>query len=89
VIGAVYVPRAVASSSGLYGSIGTVFAILAWLFFFGRLAVYAATVNVVRWEAEHGTVSVEIELPKHPDVVAVEATRSGDALTAARSSPNT
>jgi membrane protein len=78
-VGAVYVPRAVASSSALYGSIGTVFATLAWLFFFGRLLVYAATLNVVRWERKHGTVTVEIELPKQPDVVPVEATRSGDA----------
>ena len=58
---------------------GVVFAILAWLFFFGRLTVYVAVVNVVRWEDEHGTVTAEIELPKHPDVVAVEATRSGEA----------
>lgn len=79
VLGAVYVPRAVTSSSALYGSIGTVFATLAWLFFFGRLTVYAATLNVVRWEREHGTVTVEIELPKQPDAVPVEATRSGDA----------
>ena len=55
------------------------FAILAWLFFFGRLSVYVAVVNVVRWEEEHGTVTAEIELPKHPDVVAVEATRAGEA----------
>ena len=78
-VGTIYVPRAVASSSALYGSIGTVFATLAWLFFFGRLITYAATLNVVRWEQEHGTVTVEIELPKQPDVVPVEATRSGDA----------
>lgn len=85
-VGSVYVPRAVASSSGLYGSIGTVFAILAWLFFFGRLAVYATVLNVVRWEEEHGTVTVEIELPNHPDTVAVEATRSGEAKEAAPAS---
>src|SRR5688572_11610062 len=80
-LGSIYVPRAVAASSALYGSIGVVFAILAWLFFFGRLAVYVAVVNVVRWEDEHGTVTVEIELPKHPDadVVPVEATRAGEA----------
>ena len=30
-VGTVYVPRAVASSSALYGSLGVVFAILAWL----------------------------------------------------------
>jgi uncharacterized BrkB/YihY/UPF0761 family membrane protein len=76
------VPRAVAASSALYGSIGVVFAILAWLFFFGRLVVYVAVVNVIRWEEDHGTVTVEIELPKHPDTVAVEATRSGEAVFA-------
>ncbi|HUP87222.1 MAG TPA: YihY/virulence factor BrkB family protein [Acidimicrobiales bacterium] len=79
VAGSVYVPRAVSASSALYGSIGVVFAILAWLFFFGRLTVYVAVVNVVRWEEEHGTVTAEIELPKHPDTVAVEATRAGEA----------
>lgn len=79
VLGSIYVPRAVSASSALYGSIGVVFAILAWLFFFGRLTVYVAVVNVVRWEAAHGTVTVEIELPKTPDAVPVEATRSGEA----------
>lgn len=78
-VGSLYVPRVVARSSALYGSIGVAFALLAWLFFFGRLTVYVAVVNVVRWEEEHGTVTAEIELPKHPDVVAVEATRSGEA----------
>jgi membrane protein len=78
VVGSIYVPRAVSASSALYGSIGVVFAILAWLFFFGRLAVYVVTVNVVRWEEVHGTVTVEIELPKHPDLVPVEATRAGE-----------
>jgi membrane protein len=79
VLGSVYVPRAISASSALYGSIGIVFAILAWLFFFGRLTVYVAVVNVIHWERAHGTVTVEIELPKHPDMVAVEATRSGEA----------
>lgn len=78
-LGSIYVPRAIGASSALYGSIGVVFAILAWLFFFGRLTVYVAVLNVVRWEEDHGTVTVEIELPKHPDTVAVEATRAGEA----------
>jgi membrane protein len=82
-VGGIYVPRAVAASSALYGSIGVVFAILAWLFFFGRLVVYVAVVNVIRWEEDHGTVTVEIVLPNHPDVVAVEATRAGEAVFAA------
>ncbi len=78
-VGSIYVPRAVAASSALYGSIGTVFAILAWLFFFGRLIVYVAVLNVVRWEEDNGTVTAEIQLPNHPDVVTVAATRSGEA----------
>lgn len=79
VAGGVYLPRLVTQTSALYGSIGVVFAILTWLFFFGRLAVYVAVLNVVRWEEDNGTVTVEIELPKHPEVVALEATRSGEA----------
>lgn len=79
VVGAVYVPRVVSSSSALYGSIGIVFAVLAWLLFFGRLVVYAAVVNVVRWEEDHGTVTVEIELPDVPGAVPVMATRAGEA----------
>lgn len=93
VVGSIYVPRAVTASSALYGSMGVVFAILAWLFFFGRLAVYVAVVNVVRWEDEHGTVTAEIELPKHPDVVTLEATRAGEAKDSvkveAETSPST
>ncbi len=77
-LGSIYVPRAVASASALYGSLGVIFAILAWLLFFGRLVVYAAVVNVVRWEETHGTVTVDLELPKVPGEVPVEATRAGE-----------
>lgn len=66
VIGAIYVPRAVASSSAVYGSLGVVFAIIAWLFFFGRLLVYSSIVNVVLWERGHGTVHLDIEVPAVP-----------------------
>ncbi len=81
-VGGVYVPRIVSSSSALYGSIGVVFAVLAWLLVFGRLVVYAAVVNVVRWEEDHGTVTVEIELPDVPGAVPVTATRAGEAQPA-------
>jgi len=81
-IGGVYVPRLVASSSALYGSIGIVFAILAWLLVFGRLVIYAAVLNVVRWEEDHGTVTVEIELPDVPGEVPVMANRAGEAQPA-------
>ena len=76
-VGAVYVPRLVTSASALYGSLGVVFAILAWMLFFGRLIVYASTLNVVRWEEEHGTVKVDLQVPKAPPV-SDEATRAGE-----------
>lgn len=76
-IGAYYVPRAVASASALYGSIGTVFAILAWLALFSRLVVYCSAFNVVRHEQRHGTVTVEIKVPRIEGEVPLEADRGG------------
>jgi membrane protein len=77
-LGSLYVPHLVASSSALYGSLGVVFALLAWLLFFGRLIVYSAVVNVVRWEEDHGTVTVDLSVPKLPGEVATEGTRAGE-----------
>lgn len=83
VLGGIYVPRAVASSSALYGSLGVVFAILAWLFFFGRLIVYSAVLNVVLWERSHGTVTIDLEVPSLPGREPKdEGTRSGEAIPA-------
>jgi membrane protein len=45
--GGVYIPRLVESSSQLYGSIGVVFAVLAWLLIFSRLVVYSEATNAV------------------------------------------
>ena len=78
-VGSFYVPRLVASSSALYGSIGTVFAILAWLFFFGRLLVLTSIVNVVLWERKHGTTTVEVEVPNMPGEDPSVGTRAGEA----------
>ena len=75
--GAIIVPRSVASSSALYGSLGVVFAILAWLFFFGRMLVYASTLNVVLYERVKGTITLEVAAPRVPHEVPVAATRSG------------
>jgi len=81
IVGGVYVPRLVGSSSALYGTLGIVFALIAWLALFGRLSVYATCLNVVRWEERHGTVTVELEVPNVPEVDdPVAATRSGRAL---------
>jgi uncharacterized BrkB/YihY/UPF0761 family membrane protein len=79
-VGSFYVPRVVASASALYGSLGIVFAVLAWLLFFGRLLVCSSVVNVVRWEEDHGTVTAEIEMPRIPGVVIAHATRAGEAV---------
>ena len=81
-VGGIYVPRLVASASALYGSFAVIFAILAWLLFFGRLVVCAAVLNVILWEDRHGTVTVDLPVPKVPGDVPVEATRAGEAVPA-------
>jgi membrane protein len=80
VVGAYYVPRAVASSSALYGSLGVIFAVLAWLLLFGRLVVYSAVLNVVRYERHVGTVKVLVSAPPLEGAQPV-ATRSGRLVT--------
>jgi len=80
VAGSIWVPMAVAPSSALYGSLGVVFAVLAWLLFFGRLVVYSSVLNVVMWERRHGTVTVDVEVPRVPGEVPLAATRAGDAV---------
>jgi len=77
VVGGFIVPRAVASSSALYGSIGVVFAVIAWLFMFGRLIVYSSILNVVLYERQRGTVVVEVEVPRVPGEVPLTGTRAG------------
>ena len=79
-VGAYYVPRTVASSSQLYGSLGIVFAVLAWLLLFGRLVVYSAVLNVVRYEKQEGTVTAIVEAPPVAGAHAV-ADRSGRLVT--------
>ena len=77
VVGGVYIPRAVSGSSALYGSLGVVFAVLAWLAIYARLIVYGAVLNVVRYEARAGTVTIEIEVPRVEGEVPLAANRGG------------
>lgn len=77
IVGSVYVPRLVANSSALYGSLGVVFAVLAWLAFFGRLVVYGSIVNVVTFERRHGTVSLPIQAPRIEAAIPVAVNRAG------------
>ena len=51
--GGFYLPALVKHSSQLYGSIGVVFALIAWLLLFGHLVVYASTLNAVLNERRH------------------------------------
>lgn len=80
IVGSVYVPKLVADSSALYGSLGIVFAILAWLAIFGRLLVYGSIVNVVHWEDAHGTVRIQMDAPRIPGALALEANRNGAVI---------
>jgi len=82
-VGAFYVPKTVASSSQLYGSLGIIFAVLAWLLLFGRLVVYSAVLNVVRYEEHEGTVRAIVEAPPLPGARPV-ASRSGRLVTVDR-----
>jgi membrane protein len=50
VVGTYVVPRYVASSSELYGTIGVVFATLLWLLVLGRVVVYVAVLEAWRGE---------------------------------------
>jgi membrane protein len=66
VLGAYAVPHLVARSSEVYGTIGVVFALLAWLLVFGRIVVYTAMIEAHSWERAHGDQRVELEVPALP-----------------------
>ena len=93
-VGTVLVPRMVASSSSLYGPIGVVFAIIAWLTIFSRLIVYSSALNAVRYEEDHGFTTLEIRAPLFEGEVPVDGrsrrrggrhrARRGPQLTAMR-----
>jgi membrane protein len=67
ILGGYVVPRLVAGSSALYGAIGVVFALIAWLWVFGRLVVVITLFEVLRWERDHGTTEVTVVAPTIPD----------------------
>lgn len=55
VVGSLVVPALVLRSSALYGALGAVFAVLIWLLVLGRLIVYTALLERVRWDAAQVT----------------------------------
>lgn len=76
-VGTIYVPRLVANSSSLYGPLGIVFALLAWLAIFARLIVYSSTLNAVLFERHVGRRTVAIHVPDLPDLEILAANRGG------------
>lgn len=54
---------------------------LVWLLLFGRLVVYSAVLNVVRYEQQQGTIRAVVEAPPVPGVRPV-ANRSGRLASA-------
>lgn len=83
-LGAYWVPRTVANSSELYGSLGVVFAVLAWLLLFARLVLYSAVINVVAAERRAGTVTAEVAVPRASAGARDQANRSGQARAGAQ-----
>jgi membrane protein len=63
VLGGYVVPRLVANSSQLYGTIGVVFALLAWLYILGRLIVYVIVIEVIHWERRPGSEPGVVQRP--------------------------
>jgi membrane protein len=77
-VGAFYLPHMVANSSQLYGTLGVVFAVLAWLLIFSRLVIYSAVLDVVLHERKAGTVRAVVEVPAQENVEpGDDMTRSG------------
>jgi membrane protein len=76
-IGSFYVPRIVETSSALYGSIGVIFAVLAWFVLGSKVLMYATAYNVLRHERGHGTVEASIEVPRIEGEVPSRVTRGG------------
>ena len=81
ILGAVWVPKAAESSSNVYGTVGIVFAVLAWVLLFGKLVMYSAVLNVVLYEGKHGVSKETIEIPKPSAAEGNGITRSGTADT--------
>ncbi len=62
-VGALYVDRVVARGSALYGALGAVFGLLAFLHMAAYLLLVSAELSQVLWEKRHGrsrpTASIE------------------------------
>lgn len=75
-VGAVWVPRAITATSGVYGPLGVVIAVIGWLLVFGRVVVVLTMAQVLRWERRHGTSLRRVAVPGPVDL-STDLTRGG------------
>ena len=72
-----WLPGVIAKSQGIYGSIGVVFGIFAWLLIFGKVVLYASVLNVVLEERRSGTIDMLICVPRVADHAGEPRTNRG------------
>ena len=72
-----WLPGVIAKSQGIYGSIGVVFGIFAWLLIFGKVVLYASVLNVVLEERRSGTIDMLISVPRVADHAGEPRTNRG------------
>ena len=87
VAGATLVPRMVASSSSLYGPIGTVLALLAWFALFARLIVYCSALNATLYERRTGFVTLDVKALRFAGEVPLAVDRGGAVVASERPRP--
>lgn len=72
-----WLPGVIAKSEGVYGSIGVVFGIFAWLLIFGKVVLYSSVLNVVLEERRSGTIDMLVRVPRIADRVEESHTNRG------------
>ena len=75
-----WLPGVIAKSQGIYGSIGIVFGIFAWLLIFGKVIVYASVLNVVLEERRTGKVDMLVSVPRIADPTGESRTNRGGLI---------
>ncbi len=81
-VSATLVPLASRGGTGLFGSLGAVFALVSWLLLLGRFIVLGAVLNVLRYEEKAGTHILEVEVPYLPGDTPAGVDRAGAAVPA-------
>lgn len=75
-----WLPNIVARSSAIYGSLGVILGLFAWLTLFGKLLIYASTLNVVLAEDREGVARFTIDVPRTAAQMGVTHTGRGGTV---------